>query len=172
MSQVVFDDIDATITTGLDLAGILNNFRDAVLSNYSGTSEPPTMWAYQWWADTTAGILKLRNAANDGWISILSLSTGGSNPSYKTPTNISTTYTALATDTLLVCAAGTYTVTLPVATASTGKILTVLKAGATGILTIDGNGADTINGQANMTLENQYSSAELYCNGTEWFLVG
>ena len=34
----------------------------------SGTSEPSSTFAYQFWADTTTGYLKMRNAANDAWI--------------------------------------------------------------------------------------------------------
>lgn len=31
------------------------------------------MYAYQWWADTTTGLLKLRNSANNAWITIRQL---------------------------------------------------------------------------------------------------
>ena len=48
----------------------------AVVSQNSAAAEPATMFAYQFWADTTTGILKQRNAANTAWISILTLSTG------------------------------------------------------------------------------------------------
>jgi len=48
----------------------------ALVTNSSGATEPATTYAFQWWADTTAGILKQRNAANSGWIDILNLTTG------------------------------------------------------------------------------------------------
>jgi hypothetical protein len=48
----------------------LNNGLAAIVSQNSGTSQPSTTYAYQWWADTTAGLLKLRNAANNAWITI------------------------------------------------------------------------------------------------------
>lgn len=54
----------------------LNNALSAIVSNNSGATEPTTTFAYQWWADTTTGILKQRNAANSAWVSILTLSTG------------------------------------------------------------------------------------------------
>lgn len=47
----------------------------ALISNSSGATEPATTFAYQWWADTTSGILKLRNAANSGWISVGAMAT-------------------------------------------------------------------------------------------------
>lgn len=51
----------------------LNNALAAIASNNSGTAAPSTTYAYQLWADTTAGLLKQRNAANNAWIVIGSL---------------------------------------------------------------------------------------------------
>jgi hypothetical protein len=48
----------------------LNNALAAIVSQNSGTTQPSTTYAYQWWADTTTGLLKLRNAANNAWITI------------------------------------------------------------------------------------------------------
>ena len=51
----------------------LNNALAAIVSNNSGSSEPGTTYAYQWWADTNANVLKIRNSANDGWITLREL---------------------------------------------------------------------------------------------------
>lgn len=48
----------------------------AIVSNNSGATAPATTFAYQWWYDTTANILKMRNAANSGWINIASFNQG------------------------------------------------------------------------------------------------
>jgi hypothetical protein len=48
----------------------LNNGLAAIVSQNSGVAQPSTTYAYQWWADTTTGLLKLRNAANNAWITI------------------------------------------------------------------------------------------------------
>lgn len=48
----------------------------ALATNNSGATEPATTYAFQPWADTTADRLKIRNAGNDAWISVLVLSTG------------------------------------------------------------------------------------------------
>ena len=56
--------------TGAAFRADLNNGLAAIVSQNSGTSQPSTTYAYQWWADTTAGLLKLRNAANSAWITI------------------------------------------------------------------------------------------------------
>jgi len=46
----------------------LNNALAAIVSNNSNSSAPSTTYAYQWWADTSAGVLKIRNSANNGWV--------------------------------------------------------------------------------------------------------
>lgn len=48
----------------------LNNGLAAIVSQNSGATQPSTTYAYQWWADTTTGLLKIRNAANSGWITV------------------------------------------------------------------------------------------------------
>jgi hypothetical protein len=48
--------------TGAAVRSDLNVQFAAIVSNNSGATEPATMYAYQWWADTTAGLLKLRNS--------------------------------------------------------------------------------------------------------------
>jgi hypothetical protein len=53
-----------------------NNALQALVTNNSGATAPATTFAYMWWADTTAGILKQRNAANSAWINVLTLSNG------------------------------------------------------------------------------------------------
>ena len=48
----------------------------ALATNSSGASAPATTYAYQPWADTTAGVLKIRNAANSAWVSVINLTNG------------------------------------------------------------------------------------------------
>jgi hypothetical protein len=54
----------------------INGQLAAIVSNNSGATEPTTTYAYMLWADTSSGILKQRNSANNAWISVLTLSTG------------------------------------------------------------------------------------------------
>jgi hypothetical protein len=60
---------DMTIAdqAGAAFLGDLNSALAALFSNNSGATEPTTTVAYQFWADTTSGWLKQRNAANTGW---------------------------------------------------------------------------------------------------------
>jgi hypothetical protein len=46
----------------------INNALAAIVSQNSGPNQPNPTFAYQLWADTTAGQLKFRNAANNAWI--------------------------------------------------------------------------------------------------------
>jgi hypothetical protein len=48
----------------------INNALAAIVSQNSGATEPSTTFAYQWWMDTTTGLLKIRNAANDNWVTL------------------------------------------------------------------------------------------------------
>ncbi|TCS68250.1 tail collar domain, partial [Sulfuritortus calidifontis] len=59
---------------GVAFRADLNAALAAIVSNNAGATEPATTYPYQWWADTTSGKLKLRNAANTGWIEVGSLS--------------------------------------------------------------------------------------------------
>ena len=59
--------------TGAAVRSDLNGQLAALFTNHSGSTEPGTTYAYQWWADTNANVLKLRNSANDGWITLREL---------------------------------------------------------------------------------------------------
>ena len=52
--------------TRTDINGVLQ----AIVSNNSNSSEPTTKFAYQYWYDSSNNILKIRNAANNAWISL------------------------------------------------------------------------------------------------------
>jgi hypothetical protein len=51
----------------------LNNALSAIVSQNSGSLAPSTTYAYQTWADTTAGVMKMRNGANSAWITLYDL---------------------------------------------------------------------------------------------------
>ena len=56
--------------TGAAVRSDLNGALAAIVSNNSDTTEPTTTYAYMWWADTTNGLLKIRNAANSAWVTV------------------------------------------------------------------------------------------------------
>ena len=59
--------------TGAAVRSDLNGQLAALFTNHSGSTEPGTTYAYQWWADTNANVLKLRNSSNDGWVTLREL---------------------------------------------------------------------------------------------------
>jgi hypothetical protein len=56
--------------TGAAVRSDLNGALGAIATNNSGATEPTTTYAYQWWPDTTTGLLKIRNAANSAWVTV------------------------------------------------------------------------------------------------------
>jgi hypothetical protein len=86
-------------------------------------------------------------------------------------TNQTSNYTADATtDCVVNCTSGTFTVTLPTAVGIEGQYFIVKNSG-TGVITIDGDGAETIDGAANKTLSVQYESMTVVSNGANWIIV-
>jgi hypothetical protein len=81
-----------------------------------------------------------------------------------------TAYTATTSDYLIDCTSGTFTVTLYAASGNAGRILMVKNSGA-GTITVDGNGAETIDGAATYSLSVQYATVQLMCDGTNWKII-
>ena len=59
--------------SGAAVRADLNNALAAIVSNNSNATSPATTYAFQFWADTTTGQLKIRNAANSAWITLMEL---------------------------------------------------------------------------------------------------
>jgi len=56
--------------TGANVRADLNAAIAALISNSSNATPPTTTYAYMWWADTTSGLLKIRNDANSAWVTV------------------------------------------------------------------------------------------------------
>jgi len=63
-------DMDIANQSGASFRADLNLALQALAGNSSGTSAPTATFPYQFWADSSAGVLKMRNAANTAWISL------------------------------------------------------------------------------------------------------
>ena len=74
------DMVIANQTAALARADI-NSALQALASNSLGTSAPSTTYAGQWWYDSSAAILKLRNSSNSAWIDVGIFSSGSFVPS-------------------------------------------------------------------------------------------
>ena len=104
--------------TGAAVRSDLNNALAAIVSNNSSSTEPATTYAFQWWADTTNTLLKIRNAANSAWVTVGDYSTA----------NLGLLTTSSASSTYLAKAGGTVT--------------GALEIGTTGSLVFEGSTAD------------------------------
>ena len=80
------------------------------------------------------------------------------------------TYTAAAGDFVAASNTGTVTITLPAGHAADDTII-VKKTGSGGTVTVDANGAETIDGVANYVMSIQYESVTLISDGTNWLIV-
>ena len=66
---------------------------------------------------------------------------------------------------------GAFIITLPAAAdAGDGYEIEIQKVDAsTNVVTVDASGAETINGQSDLNLTDQYASAQFRCDGTTWY---
>ncbi|HXG88761.1 MAG TPA: hypothetical protein VNJ02_10530 [Vicinamibacterales bacterium] len=87
-------------------------------------------------------------------------------PNVRTLTSISAAYTALTTDDIIAVTAGTFTLSLYAAAGNSGRALTIKNIGG-GVVTVDANGAETIDGATTLGLL-QYASATMFCDGSNW----
>ena len=60
--------------TGAQVLERMNNANNTLVTLNSGSSAPATTYAYMLWADTANDLLKIRNAANTGWVTMGTLS--------------------------------------------------------------------------------------------------
>lgn len=91
-----------------------------------------------------------------------------------TVTAKTTTYTATASDEFIACdtSGGAWTLTLPAAASSSGKVYKIKKTSNDfTALTIDGNASETIDGATTTTLNTQYEQLEIVCDGSNWHIV-
>jgi len=81
------------------------------------------------------------------------------------------TYSAVATDEVIDCTSGTFTVTLPTAVGVTGQTYIVKNSGA-GTITIATTSAQTIDGNSTISLSTQYASTTVVSDGANWKIIG
>lgn len=89
-------------------------------------------------------------------------------------TNSDSPYTVLATDQVILCNAtsGAITVNLPAAASYSGKVLIVKKTDSSfNAVTLDGNSTETIDGSETTTLNTQYESVTIVCDGSNWHVL-
>ena len=80
-----------------------------------------------------------------------------------------TTYTAGADDYVIHCTSGTFSINLPTAVGITGKVY-IIKNSGSGLITIDPNGSQTIDGSTTYTMS-QAESVQVISTGSNWITL-
>lgn len=95
---------------------------------------------------------------------------------WPTVVSATTTYTVLTDDSYIVRCDATgaaFTVNLPAVSGLSGLQVTIKKTDSSAnAVTVDGSGAETIDGAATYSLATQYKHVTLVCNGTSWDIIG
>ena len=94
-------------------------------------------------------------------------------PNEYTTTSQSTTYNAAAGDVVIADASsGGFTVNLPPAASNINARIDIKKIDSTSnLVTIDADGSETIDGQLTTSLNTQWASITVVCNGSAWFII-
>jgi hypothetical protein len=162
---VASHDYNIANASGAAVRSDINSALSAIVSRNSGAAAPGTTFAYQTWVDTTSGAIKHRNAANSGWL--------------VDSTADETFVLSHSTNTLLdvsdigktIRATSTFTQTFDaVANLTDGWWVRYINEGS-GAITLDPNGAETIDGAATLILY-PGDSAVIACNGTNLKTTG
>lgn len=143
----------------------LNAELQALVSNSSGASAPATTYAYQWWADTTNGLLKQRNAANTGWIirgTLAETFVIGKSSNFSVGVG--------DFGRLFECTAA-LTVTLTAAATLGDGFTFGVRNDSSGTVVIDPNASETIDGSTTVTVY-PGEACKVVCNGTAFYTVG
>lgn len=152
--------------SGATVRADINAELQALVSLSSGASAPGTTYPNQLWVDTTNAVVKRRDNANSAWMIVDTMDTDR-------VLSKSALYTVQLRDMHKLIQGDTtsagFTLTLPaVASAGEGFRIEVKNVGTGGFgLTLDGDSAETINGNATVILADD-ESAIVWCDGTAW----
>lgn len=148
--------------SGATVRADINNLAAALLTRSSGTSAPSTTYANMVWVDTTLHVVKERNEGNSAWI--IRHRTDAEGVLAKTAL-----YTLAVRDfgKLIDATSGTWTLTLMAAATATDGFWFELRNSGTGVITIDGDSSETIDGLTTIEVH-PGEFVRLQCNGTLW----
>lgn len=151
--------------SGLTMAQDINLALDTVASHFSGPADPGAIGAYRFWADTTNGVMKRRNAANTAWVLLGQLA-----ESFVIARSANTALAAADLGRVII-ATGTWTQTLNACSTLGDGWYVEYRNNGTGTITIDPNASELIDGMATMQLAPGETCC-LYCDGTQLMTIG
>lgn len=150
---------------------------EAKIDGTPGADDLPGSLHFYTTADGSNTLTERMTIKNDGLIGIgntTPVSTLDINGSFgRTVTNTTSDLTLDETHSIVTANTntGSITVTLPSVASSDNRTYTIVKTDAANNLTIDGNGAETINGSATQVYTDNYARITVICDGTEWFII-
>jgi hypothetical protein len=162
---LIQDDLIVANAPGATVRADINNNLQALGTLMAGTSAPSTTYPTELWADRTANVLKRRNAANTGWIPVITL-----DESFVLSRASNTILAGSDVGKTIVATAG-FTQTFTAAATLGDGWWVVYRNNSTSNVTLDPNGAETINGAATLVLPPD-SGCTIYCNGSAFHTVG
>lgn len=151
--------------TGSAVRADINNLAQAIATVNSGATAPSTTFAYQLWADTTAGLLKQRNGANTVWL------VRGSLAESFDLARSSNTILAAGDFARKITATSTFTQTLTAAATLADGWFVHYRNNGVGVITLDPNASELIDGATTLKLL-PGESCTIWCNGSSFTTVG
>ena len=144
---------------GLPIDGTKSMNAPLSLKSYTAADLPDaTLWEGAWVWVSDAGLPAYSDGTN--WVY------PGVDKPYAAKDS---TYVITLADYLIECTANSFTVTLPTAVGIAGREFEIQNSG-TGEITVDGDGAETINATATKILR-QYDAMKVMSNGSSWVIV-
>lgn len=150
---------------GANFLADVNDALEALITQNSGTAEPPAPREYMTWPDTTNNLMKRRNAANTGWI------TAGTLDEFPVLTRSSNTILASRDRTKTIIYTGNHTQTLTAA-ATLGAgwwVNVVVNSGVT--MTFDANSTELIDGTETVSIVGP-ADGYILCTGSAFKVLG
>lgn len=177
---------DSKVATGIDAAkladGSVSNTEFQYINSLTSNAQTQIDSKLPTTITTTGDVIYSSSGTTASRLPIGStgdvLTVSGGIPSWASPLESvvtkTTTYTATTSDDTILAdtSGGTWTLTLYAASGNSGRKLKIIKTTSdTTALTIDGNGSETINGSTTTTINTQYETLTLQCDGSNWFIV-
>jgi len=143
----------------------MNDALGAVATRNSGATAPSTTFAYQVWVDTASGTIKHRNGANSGWL------VDSTADETRILSRSSNTMLDVSDIGKTIRASSAFTQTFDAVAALTDGWFVEYVNESSGVVTLDPNSSETIDGATTLALQPGHSCT-IVCNGSNLKTVG
>ena len=156
------------VTTNANLTGqVTSSGSNATTLTVSAVTAQPASGAL---IGTDTLIVNDGGVLSEATMAQLATYVGSATKTYNYTLQTGTSYTAAAGDFVVASNTAATTITLP-SGHSVDDQIAIKKTGGTGIVTIDANASETIDGELTFALTGQYQSISLISDGTNWLII-